>query len=165
MADSSEKLIRIGRVSSVNTSGGTIRVTYPDRDDSVTAEIPVFSFTDEYKMPPIGAEVLVLHLSNGAAAGVMMGRYWNSQNTPPAPGSTFRKEMGETFGQAYMEYDGGTLTIHADKLVLEGAVATDGNITAGGNITTTKGDVKAGGKSLKDHKHTDSVGGTTSTPN
>lgn len=152
-----EKLIRIGRVSSINEAGGTIRVTYPDRDDSVTAELPVFSFTDEYKMPPIGAEVLVLHLSNGAAAGIMMGRYWNSQNVPPAV-ATFRKEMGETFGQAYMEYDGGTLTIHASKIVLDGDVSVDGD------ITTAKGDVKASGKSLKNHKHTDSVGGKTTTP-
>lgn len=152
-----DKPIRIGRVSSINKAGGTIRVTYPDRDDSVTAEIPVFSFTDEYKMPPIGAEVLVLHLSNGAAAGVMMGRYWNSQNLPPAT-STFRKEMGETYGQSYMEYDGGTLTIHADKIVL------DGEVTVNGNVTTDKGDMKASGISLKNHKHTDSVGGKTTAP-
>lgn len=118
-----EKLIRIGKVSSVNYDKGMIRVTYPDRDDSVTAEIPVFSFTDEYKMPPIGAEVLVLHLSNGSAAGVMMGRYWNEKNAPPVSGAgVFRKELGEVTGEAYLQYKDETLTIHAPKIKLDGQV-------------------------------------------
>ena len=59
-----EKNIRIGRVSSIDYGSGMISVTYPDLDDSVTDDLPVFSMGDEYKMPPVGAEVLVLHLSN-----------------------------------------------------------------------------------------------------
>ena len=59
-----EKNIRIGRVSSIDYGNGMISVTYPDLDDSVTDDLPVFSMGDEYKMPPVGAEVLVLHLSN-----------------------------------------------------------------------------------------------------
>ena len=61
MADNKSE-IRIGKVSSVNYAQGMIRVTYPDRDNSVTAEIPMFSFTDEYKMPKVGSQVLVVHL-------------------------------------------------------------------------------------------------------
>ena len=115
----SEKLIRIGKVSSRNDKEGTIRVTYPDLDGSVTAEIPVFSFTDEYKMPPVGAEVLVLHLSNGTAAGVMLGRYWNKTHKPPVS-SGFRKELGENIGDAYISFNETTLTIHAPKIKLDG---------------------------------------------
>lgn len=69
-----EKNIRIGRVSSIDYGSGMISVTYPDLDDSVTDDLRSFN-GDEYKMPPVGAEVLVLHLSNGCAAGVVMGRY------------------------------------------------------------------------------------------
>ena len=65
-----ERLIRIGRVSSVNYDEGMISVTYPDLDDSTTDEFPVFSFTDEYKMPGIGQEVLVIHLSTGSLLGL-----------------------------------------------------------------------------------------------
>ena len=161
-----ESLIRIGRVSSVDYSAGMMAVTYPDRDGSVTAEIPAFSFTDEYKMPPIGADVLVLHLSNGQAAGIVMGRYWNKRNRPQVDGvpyalaeGVFRKELGQSHGEAFISYSGGTLTIHADRIVLD---AKHG-VTADG--ITASGDVTAAGKSLSAHTHTDSQGGGTSAPN
>ena len=48
-----EKNIRIGRVSSIDYGNGMISVTYPDLDDSVTDDLPVFSMGDEYKMPPV----------------------------------------------------------------------------------------------------------------
>lgn len=105
-----EKNIRLGKVSSIDYEKGMISVTYPDLDDAVTDNLPVFSM-DEYRMPPVGAEVLVLHLSNGCAAGVVMGRYWNKGNKPPISGkNVFRKELGETFGEAYIQYKGGNLT-------------------------------------------------------
>ena len=144
-----ERLIRIGRVSSVNAAKGMICVTYPDLDNSVTGEFPVFSFTDEYKMPSVGAEVLVLHLSNGQSAGIVLGRYWNGSNTPPVS-SGFRKEMGDAFGEAYLQYGDGVLTIHADKIVLDGATEVPDDY-----------DLKNGTIKLKTHKHTDSVGGDT----
>lgn len=153
-----ERLIRIGRVSSVNAAKGMVSVTYPDLDNSTTGEFPVFSFTDEYKMPNVGQEVLVLHLSNGQSAGIVLGRYWNGSNVPPVS-SGFRKEMGDNFGSAYMEYDGSALTIHASKIILDGEVETDGSITV-----PAKGDVTVGAISLKSHKHTDSVSGKTSEP-
>lgn len=102
-----ERLIRIGRVSSVDHRRGMVSVTYTNLDDSTTGEFPVFSFADEYKMPGIGQEVLVLHLSNGQSAGIVMGRIWNGENQPPKPGEgVFRKELGSVYGEAYIEYDG-----------------------------------------------------------
>ncbi len=118
-------VIRIGKVSSVNAGSGMVRVTYPDKDDSVTAELPVFSFTDEYKMPKVGSQVLVVHLSNGTSAGVCLGHYWNKSNKPPVS-EGFRKELGEESGDAYLEFSGGKLTIHASEIVLDGAVTADG---------------------------------------
>ena len=102
-----EKNIRIGRVSSIDYENGMISVTYPDLDDSVTDDLPVFSMGDEYKMPPV-----VLHLSNGCAAGVVMGRYWNEANKPSVSGKgVFRKELGEKKGEAYIQYKGGNMTL------------------------------------------------------
>lgn len=107
-----ERLIRIGRVSSVNPDSGMVSVTYADLDDSTTDEFPVFSFTDEYKMPGIGQEVLVLHLSNGQTAGIVMGRIWNRRNIPPnIGGSVFHKELGQSYGEAYIEYNGGDMIL------------------------------------------------------
>lgn len=111
-----EKNVRIGKVSSIDYKNGMISVTYPDLDDSVTDELPVFSMTDEYKMPQIGAEVLVLHLSNGCTAGVVMGRYWNEANKPPISGKdVFRKELGTAFGEAYIQYKDGDITLKDKK--------------------------------------------------
>ena len=105
--------IRVGNVSKVDYKKGMIEATYPDLDDSVTDAFPVFSFTDEYKMPKVGDEILVLHLSNGESAGIVLGRYWNEDNEPPAYGkNVFRKELGETFGEAYIQYKNGDITFH-----------------------------------------------------
>ena len=146
MADA-QKFIRIGKVSSVNYDQGMIRVTYPDRDDSVTAEIPVFSFTDEYKMPKVGSQVLVLHLSNGSAAGVMMGHYWNEKNKSLVTGAeVFRKELAQSYGEAFFDYDGKEkkLTIYADKIEIKGGT-----------------DVILDGISFKNHTHTGAHGETS----
>ena len=145
-----EKLIRIGRVSSVNAANGTVKVTYPDLDDATTGEFPIFSFTDEFKLPSVGTNVLVLHLSYVQSAGVCMGRFWNASNLPPVT-SGFQKELGAAFGEAYISYSDGTVTIHADKIVLDGEVSASE-------------DIKAGTVSLKEHKHTDSVSGETTEP-
>lgn len=153
-----DRLVRIGRVSSIDAASGMISVTYPDLDDSTTAKFPVFSFTDEYKMPQIGQSVLVLHLSNGQSAGIVLGRYWNETNAPPVS-SGFRKELGEAFGQAYIDCQGDTITIHGGKIVLDAFVSVSGNVAASGDVTAGKA-----GISLTGHTHTDSEGGTTSKP-
>lgn len=106
-----EKLIRIGKVSSIDHENGMISVTYPDMDDSTTNKFPTFSFTDEYKMPEIGDEVLVLHLSNGQSAGVVMGKFWNRANKPECDKATYKKELGERQGEAYIRYKDGEITL------------------------------------------------------
>lgn len=147
-----ERLIRIGKVSSINKKKGMISVTYPDLDNSTTGEFPVFSFTDEYKMPSVGAEVLVLHLSNGQSAGIVLGRFWNELNIPPIA-SGFRKEMGDAYGESYMGYNNGELVIHADKIVIDGAkIILKGNTEVPDDYYLANGDIK-----FKEHTHTDSM--------
>lgn len=105
-------LIRVGCVSKINYEEGAIEVTYPDRDDAVTDPFPVLSFNDEYKMPEIGQDVLVLHLSNGSALGIVLGPYWNKDNKPAVSGKdVYRKEMAQTPGKAYAQYKDGTVEL------------------------------------------------------
>ncbi len=143
-----QRTVRIGKVSKINYEKGMIRVTYPDLDDSVTAEFPVFSFTDEYKMPKIGQEVLVLHLSNGQSAGILMGRYWNKKNIPPDYGqgrNVFNKEIDEEFGKVRITYKDKKLTLYDEAGDVETEVrshnrsikVTDGDI----NINVTDGNI------------------------
>lgn len=120
--------IRVGRISSVDYAAGTVQVVYHDKDDNVTQAIPLIS--NEYQMPEMGDMVLVLHLSNGAEAGVVLGRYWNSNNKPPeGAAGLYRKDMARTPGEAMIRYDGTTLTIQcagAISIQAGGAVKING---------------------------------------
>lgn len=103
--------IRLGFVSSVNYKKGMIRVAYPDRGNSVTNELPVLAFGDEYKMPEVGSEVLVTHLSNGQTMGIVIGKFWSVDNKPPVYGKgVFHKEIGSETGKASIHCEGDEIT-------------------------------------------------------
>ena len=66
---------RIGFISSYNASAGTASIYYPDRCKDVTGELPVFMPCGLTQGLEKGDAVLVLHLSNGSEAGIVMGKY------------------------------------------------------------------------------------------
>lgn len=160
--------IRLGKVSAIDYDAGMVRVAYHEKDDSVTRLIPLLS--NEYKMPEIGEQVLVLHLSNGTEAGVVLGRPWSEKNTPAEGGAgLFRKELGQKPGEAFFRYQGGVLRIKADAVTIEGTVTITGDLSVSGSLKvagsiSSAGDTVAGGKSLINHTHTDSMGGGTTPP-
>ena len=96
--------LRLGKISSVNYPNGTARVTYPDRDDDTTPEIPFLAW--EYWMPKIGETVLTAHLQNGPAAAVILGPVWHGGHRPVEgfPG-LYRKEYANEPGLAGERYD------------------------------------------------------------
>lgn len=101
-----ERLIRIGKVSTIDYENGMVSVTYPTLDADTTDKFPVFSMADEYKMPVVGEDVLVLHLPTGQSAGVILGKMWNAGNTPRKSGEhVYSQEFGGEPGESYMEYD------------------------------------------------------------
>jgi phage baseplate assembly protein gpV len=106
MADSE---IRIGRVSSVDYESGMVRVTYRDKDDSVTINLPTMNFNDEYRMPEPGQDVVVAHLSNGSSRGVLLGTVWNKKNIPTETGEKlYRKDFSREKDAAYVKYSDAT---------------------------------------------------------
>jgi phage baseplate assembly protein gpV len=114
--------IRIGRVSSIDYDNGMVSVVYKDRDNSITKKLPYLNLNGEYKMPDIDDMVLVAHLSNGTAAGIVLGTFWNKNNQPLETGrGLYRKELSKTAGEAYFKYDSDTkiLTIKADSVKIE----------------------------------------------
>ena len=158
---------RLGKISTVDYANGMVRVVYHEKDDDVTALIPLLS--NEYQMPQVGDQVLVLHLSNGSEAGVVLGRPWSAKNKPPeGAAGLYRKDLARTPGEAMIRYKGGTLTIQAGSVVVNGDLSVTGDLAVTGAITAasvaTSGDVVAGGKSLINHTHTDSIGGSTTPP-
>lgn len=116
MADNN---IRIGKVSSIDYEKGMIKVVYKDKDNSVTRYLPYINMNNEYKMPNIDDMVLVVHLSNGAAMGIVIGTFWTGSNQPVETGKgLYRKELGSMPGEAYFRYDSNTreLTFKAGKV-------------------------------------------------
>ena len=77
-------IFRVGKVSSIDYAAGLVRVAYHDKDDSVTAPLPMLC--TEYNMPQVGDPVMVLHLSNGTEAGLVPGRYWSGRSYPASSG-------------------------------------------------------------------------------
>ena len=114
--------IRVGRISSINYKAGTVRVTYADRDDMVTKEIPLLSF--EYMMPRIGDIVQVNHLSNGAEMGVVMGQFWSNINRPfEGKEGLWRKELSNIPDKAFMRYaedEKETATVKIPNIIVKG---------------------------------------------
>lgn len=142
-----DRLIRVGRVSKIDYDNGMVAVTYPDLDDSVTSFLSVVSFNDEYKMPGIGDEVLVVHLSSGQSRGLVLGHYWNKTNISEHTGEgIYRKEFGQDYGEAYMDYDGEELEIYAPSIRLStaaGSITVDEIIALRDQISSLAGRVAA----------------------
>lgn len=147
--------IRVGKVSSIDYPSGMIRVVYHDKDNDVTRPIPLFS--SEYAMPPVGALVAVVHLSNGAEAGVVLGRPWSAKLTPPEGfEGLYRKDFDLKPGQCYFRYDAAgpeslfhnegdsAVEIKGDRTeTIEGSADTtvqgDARITVSGKLTLQVG--------------------------
>ncbi|MBD5395594.1 MAG: hypothetical protein HDR71_15340 [Lachnospiraceae bacterium] len=97
--------IRTGRISSVNYETGMARVTYRDKDDTVTDEFPIITNNDEYRMPKVGQDVLVAHLSNGSSRGAIIGTLWNKKYSPNETGAElYRKDLSREKDAAYIRY-------------------------------------------------------------
>lgn len=98
-----KQVLRIGKISSINYKNGTARVTYEDRENATTKELPFLAWT--YWMPEIGQKVLVGHLSNGTTSAVILGPLWCDGHRPGEYGADlYLQEMSHTSGQAVDEY-------------------------------------------------------------
>lgn len=101
MADAT---IRVGKISSIDYATGKAKVVYEDRDNSVTVDFPIINMEDTgliYEQD----SVLVAHLSNGTANGIIVGRYHANSN-PPVNGKKdfYRKDFSRK-NEAYLQYD------------------------------------------------------------
>ncbi len=160
--------LRLGKISTINYKDGTARVLYTDRDNAVTAELPLLSF--EYRMPEVDDLVLVCHLPNGGAAGIILGPFWNDKNRPPeGKEGLYRKEFDKIPGKCYLRYDAstGTLELKAPNLALAGQTGStyDELLSRVKNLEDRMEAEEAFTATMRSHTHTDSMGGSTSTPN
>lgn len=127
MAELAGSEIRIGKVSSVDYEKGMARVTYRDKDESVTVGFATLNYNDEYRMPEVGQQVAVAHLSNGSSRGIILGEIWNQKNLPKESGrKLYRKDLSRGKNAAYIRYDdeSGEYLIKVANLHLNGVNGT-----------------------------------------
>lgn len=98
--------LRIGKISSINYSNGTARITYEDKDDSTTSEMPFLVLGRQYWHPKVGEQVLVAHLSNGTCAAVILGTVWHDGHRPMEGfEGLYRRDYCNAPGKAVERYD------------------------------------------------------------
>lgn len=134
--------IRVGIVDGLNVQKGTVRVTFPDLDDTVTEDMALLNF--EQRFPQVGESVLCLFLTNGTEQGYCLGSYFNDQNLPPNPNEN--KYVKKFSDGLTIEYDlkDKQLSISAEnpitinsKIISNGDINVNGNLTVSGTISGT----------------------------
>lgn len=80
-------LIRIGKVSSVNASNCTARVSFDDKDSMISHNLPVMQKNTkenrDYYLPDVDEMVICIFLPNGEQEGYILGSYYGDLDTPP----------------------------------------------------------------------------------
>lgn len=72
------------------------------------------------------------------------GTYWNSSHRPPISGKgVYRKDLAQAIGEAFLQYSGSSLQIHAPAITLDASRITlatkSGSITVAEIINHIKG--------------------------
>lgn len=112
--------IRIAKVSSVDRENGMIRVIFESMGNMVSQLMPVLNFNGEYKLPEVDDEILVLKLTNESYTGIALSAFWSQANAPEVSDNTvYHKDFGNSPNEAFIDFDGHTLIIHAPKIKIE----------------------------------------------
>lgn len=120
-------LMRVGIVDGIDEQKGTVRVTFPDRDDLVVEDLAMLGFEQNY--PDIQDMVLCLFLPNGIQEGFCLGRYYNEQNPPPIRDKNyFVKKIAD---DVTIKYHKPTKTL---SIIAPGGVKISGDLVVDGSV-------------------------------
>ncbi|GLI57366.1 hypothetical protein PM10SUCC1_28800 [Propionigenium maris DSM 9537] len=177
------RMIRTGKVSSINYKKSSVRVVFDDSPGIVSKELKVLlPHTKEeknYSMPSLREDVVCIFLPHAPSTGFVIGSYNSGKNLPP--------EIGKV---KYIFFPDGTrVKYNMETNLLEVDCVGDINIASGRvvniqarevNITTEAFNVSAGESnfdhdincadvitdkgSMNKHPHTGDSGGKTSLP-
>lgn len=159
-------LLRTGIVSSIDESNETARVTFRERDDLVSYDLPVLVKNTlknkDYWMPDIGEQVLCCFLPIGIESGFVIGGFYTNSISKPAG----------TVNKRVTKYDDGTEIIYDRSAhLLEVKVPASGGqvkVTAETKVTVVSPLIDLGEAadlepSILGDKHADWVVGTLKT--
>lgn len=123
-----KNLIRIGTVSAVNGESCSARVVFDDKDNMVSAELPIITIgskqTKAYWLPEVGTQVLCIFQPNASGSGIskgfIIGAFYSTQDAPVESDANARSI---TFADgSFIRYQNGNIEINATgKLLLKGA--------------------------------------------
>ena len=121
-----KNLIRFGVVSAVYPERCAARVTYQDRDNMVSAEMPVLQSSclnnKFYSLPDVGDSVVCVMFPNDQnGGGVILGSFYTEKNLPPAQAQDI----------AMIKFGDGT-TLKYDRAAHELSINCVGNIKING---------------------------------
>lgn len=174
-------VLRLGTVETVDLAQATCTVRV---GDMVTGDIPWIApragSARIWCPPSIGEQVLLICPEGDMLAGMALGGLFFDARPAPASTDSFHAAFDDG---AWIDYEpvhhtltvnlpnGGTAAIYAPggltitgPVTIKGPVRVEDDLRATGTITGDT-DVKGGGKSLKDHKHTAvQAGGAVSGP-
>ncbi len=113
-------LIRIGTVTSVNYQEGTVKIIQPDRDNSISFDLPLMSF--EYNPPLKGDMVIVVFLPEDSTQGFVIGKPFNANNMPKNGNENIVRKDYDI--DSFVEYNKATktLTVKAENINIIGNV-------------------------------------------
>ena len=115
-------IFRIGKVSSVNGTNCTVRVTFPDKYNLVSDELPIIVIgsykTKGYWVPEVNTQVLCCFLpiisGVGLNKGFVLGGFYSVEDPPEETDPDVR--CIKFPDGSFFRFDGkGTIHIHADK--------------------------------------------------
>ena len=103
-----KRICREGVVSEVIAERHSCKVTFPDRNNMVSAELPVltlFAYNDKsYALPEVGSRVVVLSASNDlqSGGGYVIGSLYTNENKPVENDeSIYKVETADGFSMSY----------------------------------------------------------------
>lgn len=124
--------LRYGKVSSVDLQKGTARIVFEDRDDAVTAELPVLQKNTMqnkfYWMPQVGETAACLFATDEQETGVIIGTIYSEVDMPPSDAGA-----GKVDG-VWFE-DGTVIKYDHESKTLDIKLTGDLTVTATGKIT------------------------------
>lgn len=137
--DNVAEVIKHGVISSIDPVKATARVTFADRDNVVSYDLPILfpntGFMKLYSMPKVNQPVKCSFLGTGFEDGFIDGSFYNDENPPPATDPTL-----------HMVYFGdGTSVVYDEKtksisINASGGVNINGlNIGPDGTLTLANG--------------------------
>lgn len=132
-------IIRVGRVSSVDTKNNTAKVYYPDRDNMLSDDLRILNRASkddkDYWVPDIDEQVLCLILpnagGNGMQDGFILGSFYSTADVPVENNADKRAIHFKDGGYIVHDRASGDLNIYATGKI---NIEADGEIKINGAV-------------------------------